>query len=93
MAAGRRGCGFGRFWRTLCSLVPCDWFQPLEYALLSPEIGSNPWNMLSCPLRLVPPPRKSEGWGGGDEEDGAGGRGAFVVRGGRRSVRPEGAGS
>eukprot|EP00959_Pyramimonas_sp_CCMP1952_P157870 3301240-Pyramimonas_sp.AAC.1 len=24
----------------ICSLVPCDWFQPLEYALYSPVIGA-----------------------------------------------------
>eukprot|EP00959_Pyramimonas_sp_CCMP1952_P324565 6793496-Pyramimonas_sp.AAC.2 len=38
----------------ICSLVPCDWFQPLEYALQFPAIGSNAWNMLSSSLRLVP---------------------------------------
>eukprot|EP00976_Prorocentrum_cordatum_P115205 1195971-Prorocentrum_minimum.AAC.3 len=40
----------------ICSLFPCDWFQPLEYALYSPAIGSNPWNMLSSLLRLVSTP-------------------------------------
>eukprot|EP00976_Prorocentrum_cordatum_P106689 1194503-Prorocentrum_minimum.AAC.5 len=40
----------------ICSLIPCDWFQPPEYALWSPAIGPNPWNRLSGPLRLVPTP-------------------------------------
>eukprot|EP00959_Pyramimonas_sp_CCMP1952_P355770 7451414-Pyramimonas_sp.AAC.1 len=40
----------------ICFIVPCDWFQPLEYALYCPAIGSNPWNILSSALRLVPTP-------------------------------------